>query len=107
MIFSVRNTLWKVQFLHPLDDKLLRSDGSRSCATTDNNLKTIFLASNLNGWFLNKVLRHEIVHVFCFEYGIHLSLEFEEFLADFIATYGENILDTANMIFSQITRSIA
>jgi len=37
---------------------------------------------------MKKVLCHELTHAAMFSYGIELSIEQEELLADLIATYG-------------------
>ena len=52
--------------------------------------------------FLKKVLCHEIVHAAMFSYNVDLTLEQEELIADLIATYGQEIIDITNTIFSKI-----
>lgn len=71
---------------------------------TDNKQKTIFLYENLDGSLLYKVLCHELVHAFCFSYGIRFSIEEEERMADFIATYGKEIFDMTDEIIGSIIR---
>ena len=51
---------------------------------------------------LKKVLCHEITHAAMFSYDIVLTLDQEELLADLIATYGEEIIEVTNKIFSKI-----
>lgn len=104
MQFVANNTLWKILFVNPMSNQLLRSDGSRTIGVTDNMLKTIFIADNLPSDLLLKVLRHELCHVWCFELELHLPLEFEELLCDFIATFGTNIFETADYLFGNIRR---
>lgn len=65
---------------------------------TDNIKKTIFLNNKLQGDLLYKVLCHEIVHAFCFSYGIYIDNDLEEWLADFISEYGSEIIDKTDEI---------
>lgn len=51
---------------------------------------------------MKKVLCHEITHAAMFSYGVTLTLEQEELLADLIATYGEEIIYITNKIFKKI-----
>ena len=72
---------------------------------TDNKQKTIFLYDKLDGSLLYKVLCHELVHAFCFSYDMRFSIEEEERLADFIATYGKDIFDMTDEVIGHIIRS--
>ena len=51
---------------------------------------------------LKKVLCHEIVHAAMFSYGVSLSLDQEEIIADIIATYGEEIINVTNKVFKKL-----
>ena len=81
---------------------LYRSDGSVTVGMCDNETRTIYIDSTLNGKFLKKVLCHELTHAAMFSYGIELSIEQEELLADLIATYGEEIILITNKIFKKL-----
>lgn len=94
--FCVNNVFWNVFFVKPNDGILRKSDGTYTLGVTDNNLKTVFVSDTLYGDLLQKVITHEITHIFCFEYGISLDIATEELLADFIATYGRNVIDVAD-----------
>ena len=86
----------------------MRYDGTYTIGMTDNKQKTIFLYNDLNGSLLYKVLCHELVHAFCFSYDLRFSVEEEERMADFIATYGKDILDmTDEMMGRFLKRRIA
>lgn len=84
---------------HPM---LYRSDGSLSIGTCDDNDKTIYINNTLHGFFLKKVLCHEITHAAMFSYDVDLTEEQEELLADLIATYGEEIIMIANKVFKKL-----
>ena len=51
---------------------------------------------------MKKVLCHEITHAAMFSYNVFLTYEQEELIADLLATYGEEIVDITNKIFSRI-----
>ena len=68
----------------------------------DRSNKTIYLAENLEGSMLRKVLCHEIVHAAMFSYDVYLSLEQEEVIADIIATYGDEIISVTNKVFKKL-----
>lgn len=50
---------------------------------------------------MKKVLCHEIAHAAMFSYGVELGLEQEELLADLMATYGQEIIETTNKIINK------
>lgn len=80
---------------------LIRSDGSRTVGMTDWNTKTVYIDKHLQGAFLEKVLCHELCHVFCFSYNIIMNTEQEEFLADWISLYGRQVVDMLDKILGQ------
>lgn len=53
---------------------------------------------------MKKVLCHELTHAAMFSYGIELSIEQEELLADLIATYGQEIINMTNSIFNRLKK---
>lgn len=101
-MFTINNIDWYINFIQPGGALLMRSDGSSSIGVCDNNTTTIYLDENLHGPLLKKVLCHELVHASIFSYGIELSIEQEETIADIIATYGEEIIDITNQLFKKI-----
>ena len=69
----------------------------------DNYTKTIYLANNLKGYKLKKVLCHELVHAAMFSYDIKISnLEEEELLANIIASYGKEIIKMTDKILRRL-----
>jgi hypothetical protein len=81
---------------------LIREDGVRTLGMCDRDTKTIYLAENLEGSMLKKVICHELVHAAMFSYNVYLSLEQEEVIADIIATYGEEIINITNKVFYKL-----
>lgn len=95
---------WAIKFVSPFDNILLTPQRDQTYGVSDNKTKTIYLASDLKGNQLYKVLAHEITHAFCFEYKINLSLAEEEQLADFISNYGKSIITKSDNLFRVIKK---
>ena len=91
-MFTINNRLWRIRFVSPDSDYLRRSDGTLTVGVTDGGLNTVFISDNLTDDFLRKVLCHELCHVFCFSYNIEMPIEQEEFMADWLSLYGEELI---------------
>ena len=94
-MFEINGETWFIQFSCPYHDIFIMDNGEYTIGVCDDNSKTIYLASNLRGKLLKKVLCHEIVHAAMFSYNIEL-------MANIIATYGSEILNIANDIFKRL-----
>ncbi len=103
-MFSINGIYWQIIFVPPGSKILRRSDGSETVGVTDNVTKTVYLSELLCGAFLKKVLCHEICHCACFSYGCSFAPDTEELIADFLATYGEEVLNIADSVFSDCVR---
>lgn len=90
--------------MDPSDSELQRSDGSYTLGVTDRNTRCVYLNNRLYGYMLDKVLCHEVCHVYFFEYGYDLDIETEELLCDFVATYGRDIFKTADALLGIVNR---
>ena len=101
-MFNINGIWWKVEFTNPQNRNLKKENNSYALGVCNNLNKTIYLANNLEGNMLRKVLCHEIVHAAMFSYNVYLSLEQEEVIADIIATYGEEIIDVTNKVFYKL-----
>lgn len=101
-MITINGIGWIVKFVHPWDDMLIREDGVRTLGMCDRDTKTIYLAENLEGSMLKKVICHELVHAAMFSYNVYLSFEQEEIIADIIATYGEEIINITNKVFYKL-----
>ena len=101
-MFVINGVTWFLNFVQPRHPKLQRSDGSYALGACDNMTRTIYINNKLPQDMIKKVLCHEITHSAMFSYNIILTLDQEELLADLIATYGEEIIDVTNRIFSKI-----
>lgn len=103
-MFIINGESWGIFTVSPSNYRLRRSDGGYTIGVCDNNEKRIYLNNQLEGYMLKKVLCHEITHAAMFSYDIDLTLEEEELLANLIATYGQEIMDITNNIFSHLKR---
>lgn len=107
MEFAVNGTNWTLKWVNPYSEHLRRSDGSFTLGVTDNNVKTVFISDNQSDFMTDKILCHELVHVFCMEYHYYIPIEVEEIIADFMSLYGRQIIYLADEIMSTLVRRIA
>lgn len=91
--FFINNIRWHIQYVGTDNPKLIRSDGSLTVGMTDWNSCTVYLANKLQGRFKEKVLCHELCHCICFSYDIHMDIEQEEFLANWVSLYGREVIE--------------
>ena len=101
MIFTVNGVDWWLCYVRPNDEHLKRSNGTYTLGVTDNNDKTVYVATGLSDRLHDKVLCHEIVHAFCFSYGTDFDIYTEELIADFLATYGREVFNVADNILKR------
>jgi hypothetical protein len=101
-MFSINGEQWRLLFVPSNHVALLKPNGKFAIGACDDYTKTIYLDKNLTGDYLKKVMCHEITHAAMFSYNVVLSYAQEELLADLLATYGAEIIETANLIFHRI-----
>lgn len=101
-MFNINGYDWKVKLVSPNHPQLQRSDGLWTIGSCNNSLRTIYISDMLDEQMLWKVLCHEITHAAMFSYNILLTIDQEELLADLVATYGYEIIEITNKVFSKI-----
>ena len=101
-MFLINNVYWKLSVVPADFPLLMRFDGSYALGSCDSLIRTIYINENIHDNLLKKVLCHEIVHAAMFSYGIDLSLDQEELVANLISTYGDEIIYITNKIFSKL-----
>lgn len=106
-MFVINNVEWDMIFVIPNSDKLRRSDGSITHAVTDWNDRAVYVSTLPIGAFLRKIVCHELCHCFCFSYDIHMPIEQEEYLADWISRYGEDLIYLLDDLMRSVLRRIA
>lgn len=92
---------WEIKLVNSDSVLLMRPDGSRTVGMTDWNTRCVYLDKHLHGAFLEKVLCHELCHVFCFSYNIVMDSQQEEILAEWISTYGRDVIELLDSLLSQ------
>ena len=103
-MFIINGEQWRTLFVPSNDVSLLKPNGDFAIGACDDYTKTIYLNNQLYGDHLKKVLCHEITHAAMFSYNVSLSLAQEELLAELMSTFGEEIVDIANIIFNYLKR---
>lgn len=101
-MFEINGERWYVKFTNIDNPVFIMENGDWTIGVCDDNTKTIYIADNLKRKRLKHVLCHEIVHAAMFSYDIELDYEQEEFIANLIATYGEEIIEITNKIFKRL-----
>lgn len=101
-MFQVNGLNWRISLVEPHSDMLKRSDGTITLGVTDNNDRTVYMNNRLSYDMFDKILCHELCHVFSFSYGLHIPIEIEEMIADFLSTYGRDVIDVADNILKDI-----
>lgn len=101
-MFEINNKTWEIVKISRQNPMLMRSDGSRTVGMTDRNTQTIYIADDLRGGFLDKVLCHELCHAFCLSYNVYMDIDTEEIVADFLATYGREVFEIADRLLIEL-----
>ena len=93
---------WRVRLVSPAHPLLLTPWKTHALGVCVKVTQTICVDETLSPQLLKEVLCHEIVHAFMFSYMIDLSYSEEELVAELMSQYGENILETTNIIYDGI-----
>ena len=102
-MFIINGETWNVKYVNPYDSSLKNYNNNTYALGCCNNIeKTIYINNTLRGSLAKKVLCHEIAHAAMFSYGVSLTYEQEELVADLIATYGDEIIFITNKIFNKL-----
>lgn len=101
-MFNFNGVSWRVVLVSPTHPILLKPDGTRTIGACVKDNTTIYISENLSNEMLKRVLCHEFTHAAMFSYGVILSIEQEELLADLLTTYGEEIIHKTNRIFCRL-----
>lgn len=100
--FLINGQIWQLEIVPPTHPALLSSTGNFTLGCCDSNTMTVYIADGLSDTKFKKVLCHELTHCAMFSYGVKLTLDQEELLADIISTYGNEIVYITNKVFRKI-----
>lgn len=104
MIFEMNGRKWQIVSRKSDSPDLMRSDGSFALGVTDDSSSTVYICEELSEKMLVKVITHELVHCACFSYGVILDIEVEEIAADFLATYGREVIEIADDVIKRFVK---
>lgn len=106
--FYMNGMHWSIRWTNPADPILIDRTNVFTCAVTDPDTMAIYLSNQLKGEFLNRVLIHELGHCVMYSYNlisdIHRMckrrywIEMEEFCANLLADYGNQVFGLAYSI---------
>lgn len=100
-MFIINGIEWHIEQVNPDSTMLVRSDGSRTVGMTDGDTHTVFIDNTISDIFYKRVLCHEIVHCICFSYDIHIPIEQEELIAEWVSEYGRECIDILDKLLSK------
>lgn len=103
--FVINGIEWNVYKVPAYSYMLRRSDNSLTVGMCDFSKCSIFLCDKLKGPFLRKVFLHEVCHSAIFSYDIEMDIQQEEFLCDFISTYGDEIFRIVDDMFAALKKA--
>lgn len=105
-MFSCNGIRWDIYFVNAGSDYLKRANGTYTIGMTDGYTHKIYIANNLKGRLLETVLSHELCHAIIFSYNIELDEELEEWVAQFVATYGREVVSILDKLLPLIKARI-
>ena len=103
-MFIINREIWRVKIVRPDYPLLIMPDGSFALGVCDDNYKIICISNQIHGRKFKEVLCHEIVHAAMFSYNIYIDHDTEEFIANLISKYGEEIISITDKVFKNIKR---
>lgn len=101
----INGVRWRIRLVSPAHPLLLTPWRTHSLGVCDKVTQMICIDNTLPPHTLREVLCHEIVHAFMFSYGIDLSYDEEELVADLMGKYGENIITHTHAIYDGIKQN--
>lgn len=106
--FEMNGSVWSVIDVPDESSILVDRTGRKTVAVTDPSVHTIFMSSNLHGYFRQKVLIHEMGHCLLVSYDLITDIhrwvrpsdwiEVEEWICNLFANYGLEVFANAYAI---------
>lgn len=105
-MICINGIVWDICFVDSGDPILYDSyNNQMSVATTDLFTHTIYIDRTVDDYFLLKIIKHELYH--CYEFSratYDLPVLYEECVADFVATHGEDLIDIAYDVWNDVRK---
>ena len=98
----INGVRWRVRMVSPSHPMLLTPWKTHALGVCDKVTQTIYIDKTLRPARVKDVIYHEIVHAAMFSYGVDLSYEEEELVAEWTGTYGDEVFKWANIIYNGI-----
>ena len=103
-MISINGEDWRVLIVSSNHPAIQRPNGTSTLGCCDDTVKTIYIVEGLTDFYFKKVLCHELVHACMYSYNIDLNEYQEEVLADLVSTYGQEIMQITNSLFSRLVQ---
>ena len=102
MKIYINNHSWHV-YKAAATDPVLMVDGLSCRGTTWCDQQEIYIAKEINKDSAMRVIRHELVHAYLYSTQMNVPKKFtEEDLCEFIACWGEEIMNKADHIYAHL-----
>lgn len=97
MQIIVNGIKWKIEITNNPND-LLMPDGTVRLGLTDTETKEVFISNKISGRLFEKVLIHELTHVWLYSYRYEFDIEIEEAICSFVDTFSYDIIQTTEYV---------
>lgn len=106
MVVDVLGTAYSVEYLTDADDARLK-DCDGFCDKTSKRIVVSIETDDCDlddpNWYVKKVTRHEIIHAFLFESGLHENVKQEEFgISEMVIDWIAVQFDKINKAFEKV-----
>ena len=102
MKININNHSWNV-YKAAATNPVLMVDGLSCRGTTWCDQQEIYIAKEINKESAMRVIKHELVHAYLYSTQMNVPKKFtEEDLCEFVACWGEEIMDKAFHIYAQL-----
>lgn len=91
---------WRIEYVPPFHPFLNDGRNYPALGCCDKTSQTICINDTIPIESIRLVLCHEIVHAAMYSYGIDLSYQEEELVAELISHYGEEIVSLTNIVYN-------
>ena len=102
-MLNINGDNWSIILVPSNYPTLQQPNGLYTIGSCNNKNKTIYINENINEFYLEKVLYHELIHACMYSYNIKLNRQQEEAIAELMATYGHEFINTTDDIINKLS----